>query len=80
MATGGRISLNQLLDAMNRIAGTQLKAIYKDARAGDVKDSQADISRARRFLGYEPTVSLDEGLRHTLAWCRAEGATSTAQR
>jgi nucleoside-diphosphate-sugar epimerase len=80
VATGGRISLNQLLDAMNRIAGTQVKAIYKDARAGDVKDSQADISRARRLLGYEPTVSLDEGLRHTLAWCRAEGAASSASR
>ena len=72
VATGGRISLNQLLRVMNAIVGTNLQAIYKEERAGDVKDSQADITKAKTLLGYEPTVSLEEGLKHTLEWCRSE--------
>jgi len=72
VATGGRISLNQLLRVMNGIVGTTLQAIYEEERAGDVKDSQADITKAKTLLGYEPTVSLEEGLKHTLEWCRSE--------
>src|SRR5262249_31724846 len=45
VATGGRISLNDLLATMNRILGTNISAIYKEPRAGDVRDSQADISK-----------------------------------
>ena len=76
VACGTRISLNELLRVMNTIVGTNLQAIYKEARAGDVKDSQADITKAKTLLGYTPIVPLDEGLRHTLDWCRAEsGAT-----
>ena len=74
VATGGRISLNDLLGTMNGIVGTKIAAVYKDPRAGDVRDSQADISKARRLLGYEPHVDLEEGLRATLDWCR-EGRT-----
>jgi len=40
-----------------------------------VKDSQADITKAKRLLGYTPSVELEEGLRHTLEWCRAESLT-----
>ena len=57
VATAGRISLNRLLDVMNSIVGTDIRPIHEDARAGDVKDSQADISKARRLLGYTPSVS-----------------------
>ncbi len=71
VATGGRISLNELLQTMNRILGTKISAIYQDARAGDVRDSQADITKARQLLGYVPLVELEEGLRHTIEWCRA---------
>jgi UDP-glucose 4-epimerase len=74
VACGTRISLNELLRVMNRVVGTNLQAIYKDERAGDVKDSQADITKAKALLGYTPTVSLEEGLRHTLDWCRTERA------
>jgi nucleoside-diphosphate-sugar epimerase len=70
VATGGRISLNELLRTMNRIVGTSLQPIYKEPRAGDVRDSQADITKAQRLLGYTPHVGLEEGLKHTLAWCR----------
>ena len=74
MATGGRISLNELLRVMNRLCGTSIAAIYRDARAGDVRDSQADISKARALLGYAPSVNLEDGLRQTLDWCRAESS------
>ena len=79
LATGGRISLNELLRTMNKIVGTNLAARYAEARAGDVRDSQADITKARRLLGYEPIVQLEEGLRRTLDWCR-EGITVGASR
>jgi nucleoside-diphosphate-sugar epimerase len=78
VATGGRVSLNELLRAMNAIAGTGLTAIYQDERAGDVKDSQADISKAQALLGYAPTITFEEGLRRTLEWCRSESSTPAA--
>jgi len=74
VACGIRISLNELLRVMNRIVGTNIQAIYQEARPGDVKDSQADITKARQLLGYTPIVGLEEGLQHTLEWCRAEAA------
>ena len=70
VATGGRISLNELLQTMNRILGSDIHAIYMDVRAGDVRDSQADITKARELLGYVPLVGLEEGLAATIAWCR----------
>jgi UDP-glucose 4-epimerase len=72
VACGTRISLNQLLETMNRIVGTTIRANYKEPRAGDVRDSQADITKAKEILGYSPLVDLEAGLRHTLAWCRSE--------
>ncbi len=76
VATGGRISLNELLRVMSGLAGATVSPIYKDERAGDVKDSQADITKARRLLGYTPIVGLEEGLKRTLDWCRSEHATT----
>jgi nucleoside-diphosphate-sugar epimerase len=72
VATGGRISLNQLLAIMNSLMGTDVRPVYRDPRAGDVRDSQADITKARDLLGYLPIVPLDEGLQKTIAWCRAD--------
>ena len=72
LATAGRISLNELLRVMNRTMGTDLAPIYEAPRAGDVRDSQADITKARDVLGYVPSVSLEEGLRHTIDWCRTQ--------
>jgi len=72
VATGGRTSLNELLRMMNRISGTNAEPIYQEPRAGDVRDSQADISKAKALLGYEPLVGLEQGLRPTLEWCRRE--------
>ena len=72
VATGRRISLNQLLATMNGLLGTSLDATYGPGRQGDVRDSQADITKAHTRLGYTPIVSLEDGLRHTLDWCRGE--------
>lgn len=72
VATGDRISLNDLLAAMNRLLGTAIEPLYTSPRAGDIAHSQADITKARSRLGYSPIVSLEEGLRHTLDWYRAQ--------
>lgn len=71
VATGGRISLNQLLDVLKRLTGADVDATYGPPRAGDVRDSQADITRAEQVLGYKTLVELEEGLRRTLAWFTA---------
>ena len=71
VATGGRISLNQLFRAVRDVVGGQVDPVYAAVRPGDVRDSQADIQKARRTLGYEPSVSFEDGLRKTLEWYRA---------
>jgi nucleoside-diphosphate-sugar epimerase len=74
VATGGRISLNQLFHAMRDLLGATVEPQYGPTRAGDVRDSQADISKAQRILGYRPTVSFEDGLRETLDWYRSATA------
>jgi nucleoside-diphosphate-sugar epimerase len=68
VATNGRISLNELLATLKKIFNSNVEPIYKEARRGDVRDSQADITKAERLLGYRPTVGLEEGLRYTVDW------------
>jgi nucleoside-diphosphate-sugar epimerase len=75
VATGGRISLNRLFETMRRLTGATVQPSYVGAREGDVRDSQADISLARRVLGYEPTVSFEDGLKRTVDWYRASERT-----
>ena len=70
VATGGRVSLNQLFRALQDLTGATVEPIYAEPRAGDVKDSQADIGKARRLLGYEPSVTFEQGLAQTVAWYR----------
>jgi nucleoside-diphosphate-sugar epimerase len=66
VASGRRTSLNQLWDGIRRTLGSQLEPHYAPPRAGDVRDSLADLGRARELLGYEPSVGLAEGLRQTV--------------
>lgn len=68
IATSSRISLNELLATLKKIFNSNVEPIFKEARAGDVRDSQADISKATRMLGYKPTVSFEAGLRETVKW------------
>ncbi len=70
VATGRRISLNQLFRTVRDLLGASIQPVYEDVRAGDVRDSQADISKARRILGYEPVVRFEDGLTKTVEWYR----------
>jgi UDP-glucose 4-epimerase len=70
VATGGRISLNRLLEDLRSFTGSTVEAIFAEPRSGDVRDSQADIGKAQRLLGYEPTIPFREGLKRTLEWYR----------
>ena len=75
VATGGRISLNTLFKTIRDLVNARVEPIYAPPRPGDVKDSQADISKARRLLGYQPVVSFEEGLARTVAWYRDSSVT-----
>jgi len=69
VANGERITLNQLLQELRVITGkSDVVADYREPRAGDVKHSLADISRARSLLGFEPRVDLRTGLQLTIDW------------
>lgn len=73
-AAGGRETLNNLYNAISnglKINISELeikKPIYRDFRAGDIRHSNADISKAKKLLGYEPTHSLEEGLVESIKW------------
>ena len=71
VAAGGRISLNRLFETMRTLVGATVEPTYAASRTGDVRDSQADVSKAKRLLGFEPRVPLEEGLRQTMDWYRA---------
>jgi nucleoside-diphosphate-sugar epimerase len=75
VATAGRISLNRLFETMRSLIGGSVEPTYAEPRAGDVRDSQADIRKAKNLLGYEPIVTFEEGLRRTIEWYRTATAT-----
>ncbi len=69
VANGERISLNRLLDQLKELTDkTDVVADYREPRAGDVRHSLADISRARDLLGFKPRVDLRTGLQLTIDW------------
>jgi UDP-glucose 4-epimerase len=72
---GGRITLNQAWALTQKLAGVKIDAKYGPPRAGDVRDSQADISLAVRDLGHAPKYSFEEGLARTLNWYRTQHTT-----
>lgn len=79
IANGERISLNQLLDELKTLTGKpDVVADYIEPRAGDVKHSLADISRARSLLGFEPRVDLQTGLQLTIDWWKKSRFAKTA--
>ena len=75
VATGRRISLNDLWGAIRGITGVTVASRHAPARVGDVRDSVADLSRARDLLGFEPAVDLREGLRRTVESFTQKAAT-----
>ena len=66
VANGKTISLNQMLVQLNELLGTDVQPTFEDSRAGDVRDSLADISQARKCLGYEPVVDFNTGLERSI--------------
>jgi len=70
MADGRSTSLLTLLELLNKFLGTDVRPELKSARVGDVRESMADITRARTLLGYEPEVDFEEGLRRSIDYYR----------
>jgi len=68
IAFGKSYRLNELVELLNQILDTQLNPVYEPPRPGDVKHSAASIEKAKRLLGYAPTVTLEKGLRLTVDW------------
>ena len=69
---GGSITLLELIDSINAVLGTDISPAFQAPRAGDVMHSRADIGKAGRLLGYDPAVSLKEGLARTIDWYRRD--------
>jgi nucleoside-diphosphate-sugar epimerase len=78
VACGERITVNRLVDEVRSGTGRDLEPSYEPGRAGEVRDSVADLTRARDELGYEPCVSFREGLKLTLAAHEGEPLTNDA--
>jgi len=74
VGTGTRSTLNHTLSLLGKISGKKITPQYDPPRTGDIRDSLADISLARRLLGYEPRVGFEEGLRRTFEWYRSTHA------
>lgn len=68
IACGDQTSLLELFNGLNKEAGTTLQPIFGPERQGDVKHSLADISKAKTLLGYNPQVTVEEGLKMTFGW------------
>ena len=66
IGTGGSTTVVDLVRHLNELLGRDIQPTFGPARAGDVRHSQADITLARRDLGYEPAVPFREGLKKTL--------------
>lgn len=70
LATGGRISLLELVAALNKLMGTDIQPIHADERPGDVKHSRADNTLAQTILDFHTIVDFEAGLQRTLDWYR----------
>ncbi|HXJ09826.1 MAG TPA: SDR family oxidoreductase [Burkholderiales bacterium] len=85
VAIGGETTLNELFEKVRALLGRRLphlravRAVHREVRKGDVAFTRADISKARRLLGYEPEVSVAEGLARTVDWY-AEQLDATEER
>lgn len=72
VAVGERVSVLQLFNTIAELTKSNVKPEHRDSRPGDIRDSLADISLARTYLGYEPQVKINEGLRQTLDWFKTQ--------
>jgi nucleoside-diphosphate-sugar epimerase len=74
VATGRRVTLNETFKALQDLTSYKGKPNHEAERAGDIKHSLADISKAEAGLGYYPKVDFEEGLRRTVEWYRKSEA------
>jgi nucleoside-diphosphate-sugar epimerase len=74
VAAGGRVSLLEVVGTLQRILKSNVEPTFGPPREGDVKDSQADIFKARKLLGFEPKATFEDGLRQTVAWYQQAAA------
>ena len=77
---GAATSIRDLWKEIAGLVGVDLEPLHEPARTGDVRHSLASITRAREQLGYNPTVSLQEGLLQTIAYYRDRVATDRTER
>ena len=71
VAGGKPESVNAVADTIGRLLGKPVERAHQPPRAGDIRDSEADLTAAREVLGYEPKVELEEGLRRTIEFLAA---------
>ena len=79
VGTGHAVSLNQVLQMLQKASGKTLETKYEPSREGDIRDSLADIRLAKEFLGYEPAVMFEEGLERTYAWYQSNHVKSVPE-
>lgn len=72
VACGDEISINKVLNMLSLISGGSQNIIYMDERKGDVKHSKANIEKIKLFLGYEPTIKFENGLKIVFDWYKNE--------
>ena len=68
ISSGSRTSVNDIIKIIENLTGKKAKVSYKPVAKGDVKDTWADIGKARAYLNYEPETKLEEGLGNYLEW------------
>ncbi len=71
IAVGGRFSINYMYNAIQKNLEKDIKANYRDARLGDIRDSQADISKAMHLLNYQPNYTFEQGLPNTIEYFKS---------
>ena len=70
VAVAERVSINDLIHLLKKITGSSANATHKEQRMGDVRDSLADISKAKKYFNYHPKIKIEDGLKITLEWFR----------
>ena len=74
LATGGSVSLLELVDKINVVLGTSLQPVHDAPRAGDIKYSRADVTKAIELLDFAPVINFDTGLARTIEWFRTRNS------
>lgn len=72
IAGGKQVTINELVETLNKIMKKDIEPIYDKPRGGDIKHSYADISLAKEYLDYRPQYSFEDGLKETIKWLRSQ--------